>query len=69
MIPKFWFESLTEETNRNIRRGWKDNIKLYLREIEFGGANSIYLTEDRDEWRAVVDVAMNLLFYILDDCF
>jgi hypothetical protein len=33
-----------------LRRGWEDNIKLYLREIGIEGAN----------WRAFVNTIMNL---------
>jgi hypothetical protein len=37
------------------RRGWDDNIKMDLREIGFGGVDWIYLAEDRDRWRALVN--------------
>jgi hypothetical protein len=42
------------------RRRWEDNIKLYLREIGFDGANWIQLTQDRVQWRAFVNTVMNL---------
>jgi hypothetical protein len=38
----------------------EDNIKLDLREIEWGGMDWIYLTEDRDQWRALVNTVVNL---------
>jgi hypothetical protein len=43
------------------RRRWEDNIKMYLREIEFGDVDWIDLAQDRDRWRSLVNKAMNLL--------
>jgi hypothetical protein len=43
-----------------LRRRWLDNIKMYLREIGWDGMDWIDLTEDRDQWRALVNMAMNL---------
>jgi hypothetical protein len=42
------------------RRRWEDNIKLDLMEIRIDGANSIQLAEDRVQWRAFVNTAINL---------
>jgi hypothetical protein len=42
------------------RRRWEDNIKMDLREVGWGGMDSINLAEDRDRWRAVVNAVMNL---------
>jgi hypothetical protein len=42
------------------RRRWVDNIKMDLREIEWGGMDSIDLVEVRDQWRALVNTVMNL---------
>jgi hypothetical protein len=42
------------------RRRWDDNIKMDLREIGWGGMDWIDLAEDRDQWRALVNTAMNL---------
>jgi hypothetical protein len=42
------------------RRRWEENIKIYLRQIEFGGMDWIHIAQDRDQWRAVVDMVMNL---------
>jgi hypothetical protein len=37
-----------------------DNIKIDLREREWDGMDWIYLAQDRDQWRAVVNTVMNL---------
>jgi hypothetical protein len=42
------------------RRRWVDNIKMDLREIGRIGGNWIYLAQDRDHWRALVNTVMNL---------
>jgi hypothetical protein len=38
----------------------KDGIKMDLREIGLGGVDWIRLSQDRDRWRAVVSMVMNL---------
>jgi hypothetical protein len=42
------------------RRRWVHNIKIDLREIGWDGGDSIDLSEDRDQWRALVRAVMNL---------
>jgi hypothetical protein len=42
------------------RRRWEDNIKMDLRERRWGGMDWIDLAQDRDQWRALVNTAMNL---------
>jgi hypothetical protein len=42
------------------RSRWEDNIKLDLREIGIDGANWIQLAQDRIQWRAFVNIVMNL---------
>jgi hypothetical protein len=42
------------------RHRWVDNIKLDLREIEWDGMDLINLTQDRDQWWALVNAVMNL---------
>jgi hypothetical protein len=37
-----------------------DNIAVDLREIGWGGVDWIDLAQDRDQWRALVNLAMNL---------
>jgi hypothetical protein len=36
-----------------------DNIKMDLRELEWGGMDWIDLAQDRDQWRALVNMVMN----------
>jgi hypothetical protein len=43
------------------RRRWEDNIRMNLREIGWGGMDWIDLSQDRDQWRALVNTVMNLL--------
>jgi len=42
------------------RRRWEDNIKMHLQEVGCGGMDWIDLTQNRDRWRGLVNVVMNL---------
>jgi hypothetical protein len=42
------------------RRRWVDSIKMDLREIGWGDMDWIDLAYDRDQWRALVNIVMNL---------
>jgi hypothetical protein len=42
------------------RRRWKDNIKMNLREVGWGGMDWINVAQDRDRWQALVNAVMNL---------
>jgi hypothetical protein len=42
------------------RRRWEDNIKMDLREIGWDGMDWIDLTQDRDQWRTLLNMVMNL---------
>ena len=42
------------------RRRWEDNMKMDLQEVECGGMVWIELAQDRDRWRALVNVEMNI---------
>jgi hypothetical protein len=39
---------------------WEDNIRMDLREVGWGGMDWIDLAHDRDQWRALVNMVMNL---------
>jgi hypothetical protein len=39
---------------------WVNNIKMDLREIGWSGVDWIDLVQDRDKWRAFVNMVMNL---------
>jgi hypothetical protein len=38
-----------------------DNIKIDLSEIGWDGVDWVDLSQDRDQWRALVNTVMNLL--------
>jgi hypothetical protein len=42
------------------RHTWVDNIKMDLRETGWDGRDCSDLAQDRDQWRALVNVVMNL---------
>jgi hypothetical protein len=42
------------------RHRWVDNIKIVLREIGWGGMERIDLAQDKDKWRVLVNMVMNL---------
>jgi hypothetical protein len=42
------------------RRRWEDNIKMDLRQIRFWDVDWIHWAQDRDRWRALVNMVMNL---------
>ena len=42
------------------RRRWEDNIKMVLQEVGCGCMDWIELAEDRDGWRALVNLVMSL---------
>jgi hypothetical protein len=42
------------------RYRWENNIKMGLREIGWGGMDWIYLAQDRDQWRVLMNTVMIL---------
>jgi len=62
MYTGFWWGK--SEGKRELgrpRRIWEDNIKMDLQEAECGGKEWIELAQDRDKWRALVNLVMNFL--------
>jgi hypothetical protein len=54
---------INPEGKRPLRRPrcrWVDNIKMDLRERGLDGIDWIDLAQDRDQWRALVNMVMNL---------
>jgi hypothetical protein len=39
---------------------WNNNIKVYVKGVEWHGVDCIYLAQNRDKWLAVVNMVMNL---------
>jgi hypothetical protein len=57
----FWWGNLRERRPLGRhRRRWEDNIKMDLQEVGCGGTVWIELAQDRNSWRALVNVLMNL---------
>jgi hypothetical protein len=52
----FWWK----EPLGRPRPRWKDNIKMDLQEVGCAGMDWIDLAQDRDRWRALANVIMNL---------
>jgi hypothetical protein len=42
-----------------LRRRWEDNVKMGFQEVGYGYMDWIELAQDRDNWRAFVNVIMN----------
>ena len=42
------------------RRRWEDNIKMDLQEVGCGVMDWIEMAQDRDRWRALVNVVMKI---------
>ena len=42
------------------RHRWEDNIRIDLKEIGINTRNCVHLAQDRDYWRPLVNVALNL---------
>jgi hypothetical protein len=45
---------------RKPRRSWVDNIKMNLGEIGWDGMDWTDLAQDRDTWRTLVNMVINL---------
>ena len=44
----------------SLRRRWEDNIRMDLEEIGINAGNWVDSAQDRNYWRALVNVALNL---------
>jgi hypothetical protein len=52
-----------KSTLERTRCRCENNIKMYLREIGWGGMVWIDLAQDRDQWRALVNTAITYVFH------
>jgi len=43
-----------------LRRRWENTIKMDIQEVGCGGVDWIDVAQNRDKWRALVNVVMNL---------
>jgi hypothetical protein len=60
-VYRFLVGKLEEKRPLGRRRiRWEDNIKMNLQEVGCVGMDWIELAQDRDRWRALVNVVMNL---------
>ena len=59
-VQGFGGEIWGKEGTGGPRRRWKDNTGMNLQEIGGGVMDWIGLAQDRDSWRALVNVEMNL---------
>jgi len=59
-IQYFCWEPEGKQPLRRPRHRWKDNIRMYLREVGWEGMGWIYLVQDRYHWQALVNKVMNL---------
>jgi hypothetical protein len=58
---RFWCGNLRERDHwGSPRRRWEDSIKMDLHEVGCGSMDWIELARDKDMWRALVNVVMNL---------
>jgi hypothetical protein len=61
MHIEYWWESQNGKRPQGRPKcRWVDNNKIDLREIGWEGINWIDLAEDRDQWRAFVNIVMHL---------
>jgi hypothetical protein len=60
MHTGFWWERQKEWPLGRLSRRWEDNIKMYVREIGWGGVDWSNVAEERDHWRAIVNTITNI---------
>jgi hypothetical protein len=60
MHIEYWWESRRKRPHERPRRRWADNIEMDLREIGRNGMDWIDIAQDRDQWKARVNMVMNL---------
>jgi hypothetical protein len=58
----FWPKTRREKITPKTRRRREDNIRMDLRERGWEGVDWLCLTQDSDQWWALVNTVMNLRF-------
>jgi hypothetical protein len=58
-ICKFWLKLEGKRSLEKPRCRWVDRFKMDLREIGWDFMDWIDVTQDRDQWRALVNTVMN----------
>jgi len=48
-----------KKTHGRPRRRWDENIKMDLQEVGCGALDWVELAQDRNRWRALVNVVIN----------
>jgi hypothetical protein len=56
----YYGESQNKRTLERPRLRWVDNINMDLAGIEFDAMDLISLAQDKNHWRALVNIIMNL---------
>jgi hypothetical protein len=56
MLSGFWWGNLKKNTIGSIRLKWTYNIKMHLEELGLNAVIWIYVTWDREQWRALVNL-------------
>jgi hypothetical protein len=49
-----------KRSQERSKRRWVDNIKMILRNIGWDGVDWINMAQDRDQWRDLVNMLLNL---------
>jgi hypothetical protein len=60
MHTKFWLGNLKGREFGRLRHRWEDNIIMDFRRIRWESVDRIHLTQDRDQWRDLVNTVVNL---------
>jgi hypothetical protein len=61
-IQNFDQRSSREESLGRSRHRWED-VRMDLREVGWEGIDWMHLAQNRDQWQALVNTAMNLVFH------
>jgi hypothetical protein len=59
-IKYWWGKQEGKKPLGKPRRRWLNSNKMDLRELGWDGVDWIYLAQDRDQWRTLVNTVMNL---------